>query len=144
CCGMPAVAAALVGALLGARRLQAAGRAGPRLGGYIVACAALVGLVPPYKSSDGDLRSPMYTWRRPYAAPEADVRSQEDAVRFIGRDPRLVVAAQYHLLPHLAGRPFISELDHAPGADVVDLALDGGTWSGGRPAARVRLLEAWE
>ena len=141
--GMPAVATALVGVLLGARRLQAAGRAGPRLGRYVVACAALVGLVPPYKSSDGDLRSPMYTRRRPYAAADADVRSQEDAVRFIGRDPRLVVAAQYHLLPHLAGRPFIYELDHAPEADVVALQLNGGTWPDGRPAWRRRVQEVW-
>jgi hypothetical protein len=141
--GMPAAATALVGALLGARRLQAAGHAGPRLGGYVVACAALMGLFPPYRTNDGDLRSPLYTWRRPYAAAGEDVRSQEDAVRFIGRDPRLVVAAQYHLLPHLAGRPFIYELDHAPEADVVALQLNGGTWPDGRPAWRRRVQEVW-
>jgi hypothetical protein len=102
-----------------------------------------VGIAPPYKTNDGDLRSPLYTSRRPYAASEADVRTQRDAVRHIGRDPRLVVAAQYHLLPHLAGRPFIYELDHAPEADVVALQLDGGTWPDGRPAWRRRLQEVW-
>jgi hypothetical protein len=141
--GMPAVATAVIGALLGVRRLQKAGGAGPRLGGYVVACAALVGLFPPYRTNDGDLRSPLYTRRRPYAAAEADVRSQEDAVRFIGRDPRLVVAAQYHLLPHLAGRPSIYELDHAPEADVVALQLNGGTWPDGRPAWRRRVQDVW-
>src|SRR4029077_2606355 len=102
------------------------------------ACAALLGLLPPYKSNDGDLRSPLYTGRRPYAAAEADVRSQEDAVRFIGRDPRLVVAAQYHLLPHLAGRPSIYELDQAAEADVVALQLNGGALAGGGPARAPR------
>jgi len=64
-------------------------------------------------------------------------------VRFIGRDPRLKVAAQYHLLPHLAGRPFIFELAHAAEADVVALQLDGGTWPEGRPAWRRRLQDVW-
>ena len=53
------------------------------------------------------------------------------------------MAAQYHLLPHLAGRPFIYELDHAPEADVVALQLDGGTWPDGRPTWRRRVQEAW-
>src|SRR5438094_88732 len=87
--GMPAVATALVGALLGARRLQRAGRAGPRLGGYVALCALVLGLVPPYRTHDGDRRSMMYTRRRPYAARDEDVRTQEEAVCFIGRDPRL-------------------------------------------------------
>jgi hypothetical protein len=41
--GMPAVATALVGAILGARRLQSAGLAGPRLGGYVAMCALIAG-----------------------------------------------------------------------------------------------------
>jgi hypothetical protein len=141
--GMPAVATALVGAMLGARRLQAAGRAGPRLGGYVAACALLAGVWPPYKTPDGDRISVMYTRRRPYAATAEDVRTQQEAVRFIGRDPRLRVAAQYHLLPHLAGRPFIYELDHAADADVVALQLNGGTWPDGRPSWRRRMQELW-
>jgi len=141
--GMPAVATALVGAVLGARRLQQAGRAGPRLGAYAAVCALLAGVFPPYKTQDGDRISPLYTGRRPYAAAEEDVRTQDYAVRFIGKDPRLKVAAQYHLLPHLAGRPEIYELDRAPEADVVALQLDGGTWPDGRPAWRRRVQELW-
>ncbi len=141
--GMPAVAMALVGAILGARRLQAAGRAGPRLGGYVAVCALIAGVFPPYKTPDGDRISPLYTSRRPYAAEDGDVRSQRAAVRFIGRDPRLKVAAQYHLLPHLAGRPFIYELDHAADADVVALQLNGGTWPDGRPSWRRLVAAVW-
>ena len=66
--GMPAVATALVGAILGARRLQAAGRAGRALGHYVAACALLSGVFPPYRTPDGDYRSPLYAWRRPRAA----------------------------------------------------------------------------
>jgi hypothetical protein len=109
----------------------------------MAACALLFGLFAPYKTPDGDRISPMYTPRRPYAASDEDVRTQEAAVRFIGRDPRLSVAAQYHLLPHLAGRPFIYELDHATEADVVALQLDGATWPDGRPSWRRRVQEAW-
>jgi uncharacterized membrane protein len=141
--GMPAVATALVGAILGARRLQAAGRAGPRLGGYVAVCALIAGVFPPYKTPDGDRISPLYTSRRPYAAEDEDVRTQQAAVRFIGRDPRLKVAAQYHLLPHLAGRPFIYELDHAADADVVALQLNGGTWPDGRPSWRRLVAAVW-
>jgi hypothetical protein len=140
---MPAVATALVGAVLGARRLQAAGLAGPRLPGYVAMAALIAGVFPPYKTPDGDRISPLYTARRPYAAADEDVRTQEAAVRFIGRDPRLKVAAQYHLLPHLAGRPFIYELDHAADADVVALQLNGGTWPDGRPSWRRRVSEVW-
>jgi uncharacterized membrane protein len=141
--GMPAVATALVGAILGARRLQSAGLAGPRLGGYVAMCALIAGVFPPYKTQDGDRISPLYTSRRPYAAADEDVRTQEAAVRFIGRDPRLKVAAQYHLLPHLAGRPYVYELDHAADADVVALQLNGGTWPDGRPSWRRRVGEVW-
>jgi len=141
--GMPAVATALVGLALGWARLVRAGRAGPRSPHYLVACALLVGLLPPYKSHDGDPRSMLYTRRRPYASPPEDVHTQRDAVRYIGRDPRLRVAAQHHLLPHLAGRPFIVMLDRAGEADVVALQLDGGTWPEGRPAWRRRVQELW-
>jgi uncharacterized membrane protein len=141
--GMPAVATALVGAMLGARRLQAAGRAGPRLGHYVAACALLSGVFPPYRTPDGDYRSPLYAWRRPHAASDEDVRTQREALRFIGKDPRLKVAAQYNLLPHLAGRPYIYELEHAPEADVVALHVGGGTYPDGRPAWRRRVQEIW-
>ncbi len=141
--GMPALATALVGLVFGWRRLQAAGRAGPGLPRFVVLCALLPGLIPPYRGPDGDLRSPLYSLRRPYAAEPEDVVTQEHAVAFIGRDPRLRVAAQYHLLPHLAGRPYVYELDHAREADVVALQLDGGTWPDGRATWRTRVQETW-
>jgi hypothetical protein len=64
-------------------------------------------------------------------------------VRFVGKDPRLKVAAQYHLLPHLAGRPFVFMLDRAPEADAVALQMNGATWPEGRPAWRRRLQDLW-
>jgi hypothetical protein len=129
--------------MLGARRLHAAGRAGPRLGHYVTACALLSGVFPPYRTPDGDYRSPLYVRRHPHRVSDEDVRSQREAVRFIGRDPRLKVAAQYNLLPHLAGRPYIYELEHAPEADVVALHVGGGTYPDGRPAWRRRVMEIW-
>jgi uncharacterized membrane protein len=141
--GMPAVATALVGAVLGARRLQAAGRAGPLLGPFVATCALLCGLFPPYRTPDGDYRSPLYAPRRPHELSAEDVRTQREAVRFIGKDPRLRVAAQYNLLPHLAGRPYIYELDHAAESDVVALQLDGEPYPDGRPAWRRRVQEVW-
>jgi uncharacterized membrane protein len=141
--GMPAVAMALVGAALGARRLQEKGRLSARAGHYVAACALLAGAFPPYRSPDGDYRSPLYAWHRPHAASEDAVRTQREAVRRVGSDPRLEVAAQYNLLPHLAGRPRIYELDHAAEADVVALELDGETYPDGRPAFRQRLRQVW-
>ncbi|HEV8253134.1 MAG TPA: DUF2079 domain-containing protein [Vicinamibacteria bacterium] len=141
--GMPAMATALVGVALGWARLLAAGRAGPRSPHYLVACALLVGLLPPYRTHDGDPRSMLYTLRRPYASGPEDVRTQRDAVRFIGRGPRVRVAAQHHLLPHLAGRPFIVMLDRAEEADLIALQLNGGTWPEGRPAWRRRVHALW-
>jgi predicted membrane protein DUF2079 len=142
--GMPAVATALIGLLLGWRRLEGAGLAGAGLPVYLLTCTLLIGLLPPYRTPDGERKSPLYSWRRPYASNEEDVRTQRAAVAFIGRDPRLKVAAQYNLLPHLAGRPFIVMLDRAMEADVVALQLDGGTWPEGRPAwkRRVQALAA--
>jgi uncharacterized membrane protein len=141
--GMPALATALVGLLMGWLKLARAGRAGPRLPAYAVTCALLVGLVPPYRTHDGDHRSMMYTLRRPYASAPEDVAAQRAAVAFIGRDPRLKVAAQHHLIPHLAGRPFIVQLDRAAEADVIALELNGETWPQGRPAWRRHLRELW-
>jgi hypothetical protein len=141
--GMPAVATALIGLILGWRRLQQADRAGPRLPLYVVLCSLLLGLFPPYRTHDGDRRSMLYMLRRPYASSPDDVRTQRAAVAFIGRDPRLKVAAQYHLLPHLAGRPVVVMLDRAAEADVVALQLNGGTWPEGRPAWRRRVQELW-
>jgi hypothetical protein len=141
--GMPAVATALVGLLMGWLRLQKSGRAGPRLPAYLVVCALLVGLFPPYRTHDGDHRSMMYTLHRPYASSPADVEAQRAAVAFIGRDPRVKVAAQHHLIPHLAGRSFIVGLDRAMEADVVALQLNGGTWPQGRPAWRRELQSLW-
>jgi hypothetical protein len=141
--GMPAAATALVGLLMGWMRLQRAGRAGPRLPAYLVGSALLVGLVPPYRTHDGDYRSMMYTVDRPYASAPADIVTQRAAVAFIGRDPRVKVAAQHHLIPHLAGRPFIVGLDRALEADVVALQLNGGTWPQGRPGWRRHVRALW-
>jgi hypothetical protein len=67
------------------------------------------------------------------------VRTQRALVRHVGNDPRLRVAAQYNLLPHLAERPFVVTLDRAFEADVIALQLNGGTYPEGRPAWK-RLL----
>ena len=139
--GTPAAATAVIGLLLGWRRLRNAGRAAPGLSRYVLACALLAGVVPPYRTPDGNRRSDLYYIRQPYASTAEDARTQRAAVRFIGRDPRLKVAAQYNLLPHLAGRPFVFLLDRAAEADVVALQLDGGTWPDGRPSWKWRVRE---
>jgi uncharacterized membrane protein len=139
--GMPAVATALVGAALGWARLRAAGRDSRALPAYLVGCVLLTALFPPYVTHDGDRRDILLRWNRAYASAPEDVRTQRAAVAFIGRDPRLKVAAQYHLLPHLAGRPEIYELSRALDADVVALQLNGGTWPDGRPSWKRRVRE---
>jgi uncharacterized membrane protein len=139
--GTPAAATAVIGLLLGWRRLRQAGRAAPGLPRYIVACALLAGTVPPYRTPGGNRRSDLYYLRQSYASAPEDARTQRAAVRFIGKDPRLKVAAQFHLLPHLAGRPAIFMLDRAPEADVIALQLNGGTWPDGRPSWKRRVRE---
>jgi uncharacterized membrane protein len=141
--GMPAAATATLGLLLGWRRLRAAGRASHRLPVYALLCALLAGLVPPYRTPEGNQRSDLYVWRQPSASSPEDVQTQRAAVAFIGRDPRLKVAAQYHLLPHLATRPFIVNLDRAPEADLVALQLNGGTHPGGRGLFKRQVRDAW-
>ena len=109
-------------------------------GHYVAACALLSGVFPPYRTPDGDYRSPLYAWRRPRAVSDEDVRTQREAVRFIGQDPRLKVAAQYNLLPHLAGRPYIYELEHARGSGRGGApARTAETYPDGRPAWRRRV-----
>jgi hypothetical protein len=141
--GVPAAATALVGAILGWRRLRGAGREGPRMGAYLAGCALVTGLVPPYSTpglrEDRVRRSELYLARVPYAMAPADVRTADAAVRFIGRDPYLSVAAQDRLLPHLAGRRTILMLDRALEADVIALQLNGATWPDGRPSWRRRV-----
>jgi len=141
--GAPAAATAVIGLLLGWQRLRKAGRAAPGFPRYVVACALLAGLVPPYRTPAGNRRSDLYYLRQPYAAAAADVDTQRAAVRFIGKDRHLKVAAQYHLLPHLAGRPQVYMLDRAAEADAVALQLNAGTWPEGRPAWRRRLQDLW-
>jgi len=141
--GMPAAATATLGLLLGWRRLRAAGRAGRALPVYALLCALLAGLVPPYRTPEGNLRSDLYVWRQPSASSPEDAQTQRAAVAFIGRDPRVKVAAQYHLLPHLATRPFIVNLDRAPEADVVALQLNGGTHPGGRGLFKRQVRDVW-
>jgi len=141
--GVPAAATALVGAILGWRRLRRAGREGPRMGAYLAGCALLTGLVPPYSTPSlrehRVRRSELYLARAPYAMAPEDVRTAEAAVRFVGRNPYLSVAAQDRLLPHLAGRRTILMLDRALEAEVIALQLNGATWPDGRPSWRRRV-----
>jgi uncharacterized membrane protein len=141
--GVPAAATALVGAVLGWRRLRKAGREGPRLGAYLAGCALVTGLLPPYSTpalrEHRVRRSELYLARPPYAMAPEDVRTADAAVRFIGRNPYVVVAAQDRLLPHLAGRRTILMLDRALEAEVIALQLNGATWPDGRPSWRRRV-----
>jgi uncharacterized membrane protein len=139
--GMPGVAMACLGLLAGWRRLKAAGMASRRLPAYVVACASLAGLLPPYRTPNGNPRSDLYFLRQPNASAPDDVRTQRALVRYVGRDPRVRVAAQYNLLPHLAERPFVVMLDRAEEADVVALQMNGGTYPEGRPAWKKRLWD---
>jgi uncharacterized membrane protein len=142
--GSVAAAMALVGVVLGGRRLRESGRAGPGLVGYLLSCAALVGLLPPYRTAAGNPRSDLYLLHQPYASQGEDVATQREAVAFVGRDPAVRVAAQYNLLPHLATRPFVYPLAEAEGADVIALQLNGGTSPGGRAGYRRRVFELWD
>jgi uncharacterized membrane protein len=141
--GVPAAATALVGAILGWRRLRGAGREGPRMGAYLAGCALVTGLLPPYSTPSlrehRVRRSEMYLARVPYAMAPDDVRTAEAAVRFIGRNPYVAVAAQDRLLPHLAGRRTILMLDRALEAEIIALQLNGATWPDGRPSWRRRV-----
>ena len=84
--GVPAAATALIGLVLGWRRLREAGRDGPGLPRYVVACALLVGLLPPYRTPAGNRRSDLYHLRQPYVAAPADVATMREADRV--RRPR--------------------------------------------------------
>jgi uncharacterized membrane protein len=145
--GAPAAATALVGAILGWRRMRAAGREGPRMGAYLAGCALVAGLLPPYSTpalrEHRVRRSELYLARPPYAMAPEDVRTADAAVRFVGKNPYLVVAAQDRLLPHLAGRRTILMLDRASEAEMVVLQLNGATWPDGRPTWRRRVMELW-
>jgi uncharacterized membrane protein len=141
--GVPAAATAVLGLLLGWRRLRAARRDGPALPRYVLLCALIVGLVPPYRTPAGNRRSDLYHLRQSYVAAPEDAATMRAAVRFVGRDPRVRVAAQDRLLPALAGRPEIYMLDRALEADVVVLQMNGATWPDGRPSWRRRVREIW-
>ncbi len=142
--GMPAAAMATLGLLAGWRRLKTAGTASRHLPVYVIGCALLAGLVPPYETPNGNRRSDLYYLRQPNASSPDDIRTQTALVRFVGGDPHLRVAAQYNLLPHLAERPFIVMLERAMEADVVALQLDGATYPEGRPAWKHRMWELHE
>lgn len=141
--GVPAAATALVGAILGWRRLRRAGREGQRMGAYLAGCALVAGLLPPYSTpalrDQRIRRSELYLPRTPYAMAPEDVRTADDAVRFVGRNPYLAVAAQDRLLPHLSGRRTILMLDRALAADLIALQLNGSTWPDGRPTWKRRV-----
>lgn len=141
--GVPAAATALVGVILGWRRLRGAGREGARMGAYLAGCALVSGLVPPYSTpalrEHRVRKSELYLARSPYVMGPEDVKTADAAVRFIGQNPYVAVAAQDRLLPHLAGRRTILMLDRALEADVIALQLNGATWPDGRPSWRRRV-----
>jgi uncharacterized membrane protein len=141
--GVPAAATACIGLMLGWRRLRAAGRDGRFLPRYVVGCALVCGVLPPYRTPAGNMRSDLYYPRQSYVAAPEDVRTQRRAVAFIGRSPQLKVAAQDRMLPALAGRPQVYLLDRALEADVVALQLNGATWPDGRPTWRRRVHQIW-
>jgi len=141
--GVPAAATACIGLMLGWRRLRQAGRDGRFLPRYVIGCALVCGLLPPFRTPAGNARSDLYYLRQSYVARPDDVRTQERAVAFIGRNPSLKVAAQDRLLPRLAGRPQVYMLDRALEADVVALQMNGATWPDGRPTWRRRMREIW-
>jgi uncharacterized membrane protein len=137
--GVPAAATALLGALFGWRKLRLAERARPAAAGYVLLCTLLFGIFPPWRSALGNRRSDLYHFRQPYVMAPADVATADAAVRYIGRNPYVSVAAQDRLLPRLAGRRTILMLDRAQDADIVALQLNGATWPEGRPAFRRRV-----
>jgi len=142
--GVPAAATAVIGLVLGWRRLRAARRDGRALPRYVLLCALLVGLLPPYRTPAGNRRSDLYHLRQSYVVTPEDGATMRAALAFVGRDPRVRVAAQDRLLPALAGRPEIYMLDRAPEADVVVLQMNGATWPDGRPSWRRRVREIWK
>jgi uncharacterized membrane protein len=141
--GVPAAATAVIGLALGWRRLREARRAGPALPRYVVLCALIVGLLPPYRTPGGNRRSDLYHLRQSYVVAPADAATMRAAIAFVGRDPQVKVAAQDRLLPALAGRNEIYMLDRALEADVVVLQMNGATWPDGRPSWRRRVREIW-
>ncbi|HET9314129.1 MAG TPA: DUF2079 domain-containing protein [Vicinamibacteria bacterium] len=141
--GVPAAATAVVGLLLGWRRLRQARRDGPALPRYVLACALVVGVLPPYRTPAGNRRSDLYHLRQSYVVAAEDAATMRAAIAFVGHDPRIKVAAQDRLLPALAGRLEIYMLDRAMDADVVVLQMNGATWPDGRPSWRRRLREIW-
>jgi uncharacterized membrane protein len=132
--GMPGVAMACIGMLVGWRRLKNAGTGSDRLPAYVLGCVLLAGIVPPYLTPSGNQRSDLYFLRQPNASGAADQLTERALVRYVGSDPSVKVAAQYNLLAHLAERPFIVPLDRAEEADVIAVQLNGGTYPTGRPA----------
>ena len=141
--GVPAAATAVLGLMLGWRRLRRAERDGARLPHYVVTCALLTAALPPYRTPAGNRTSDLYRLRQPNVSSPDAVRAQREAVAFIGDDPRLKVAAQNSLLPALAGRPEAYLLDRALDADMVALQLDGSTWPDGRPSWKRRVRQIW-
>jgi uncharacterized membrane protein len=141
--GVPAAATACIGLMLGWRRLREAGRDGRFLPRYAVGCALVCGLLPPYRTPAGNMRSDLFYLRQSYVAAPEDVATQRRGIAFIGRNPRLKVAAQDRMLPALAGRPQVYMLERALEADLVALQTNGATWPDGRPTWRRRVQALW-
>jgi hypothetical protein len=133
----------VVGLCLGWARLRQSGRDGPGLPRYVLLCAAIALVLPPFRTPGGNRRSDLLVQRQPYAAAPEDVATMRAAVAFVGRSPHVKVAAQDRLLPYLAGRPHIYMLDRAEEADLVVLQTNGATWPDGRPTWRARVRALW-
>jgi hypothetical protein len=89
------------------------------------------------------MRSDLFYRRQSYVAAPEDVGTQRRAVAFIGKSPRVKVAAQDRMLPALAGRPEVYMLTRAAEADMVALQMNGATWPDGRPTWRRRVQALW-
>ena len=142
--GVPAAATALVGAILGWRRLRARGprrpadgrlprrlRAGHRAPAAVLDAGAARAPRAPQRAVPR--RGRRTRWRPRTCAPPTPRCASS------GSNPYLVVAAQDRLLPHLAGRRTILMLDRALEAEVIALQLNGATWPDGRPTWRRRV-----
>lgn len=91
---------------------------------YILTASALVALSVGYRHPANYLR-----WNEPYFAPDSARQAYEQVVRRLeaeGTEAR--IAAQNHLVPHLADRPHIYRLEDHALADWVVLAPGASAW----------------
>lgn len=99
--GVPAAATAVLGLMMGWRRLRQAGRDGARLPHYVVACALLTARLPPYRTPAGNRTSDLYQLSRspsaagrPWCLPGRPARP---ALPGLGRPPARRSGTWYHV-----------------------------------------------